>query len=76
MPGSAVENGFTAVRRSHRRRGIATALKRAQISWAAANGYREIVTSMVTANEAMRAVNERLGYRPLPAWIVVRGPAG
>jgi mycothiol synthase len=71
-----LENGFTAVRRSHRRRGIATALKRAQISWAAANGYREIVTSMVTANEAMRAINERLGYRPLPAWIVVRGPAG
>jgi len=71
-----LENGLTAVRRSHRRRGVATALKRAQISWAAANGYREIVTSMVTGNDAMRAVNERLGYRPLPAWIVVRGPAG
>jgi mycothiol synthase len=68
-----LENGLTAVRRSHRRRGIATALKRAQISWAATHGYREIVTSMVAGNEAMRAVNERLGYRPLPAWIVVRG---
>jgi RimJ/RimL family protein N-acetyltransferase len=71
-----LENGLTAVRRSHRRRGVATALKRAQISWAAASGYREIVTSMVTGNEAMRAVNERLGYRALPASIVVRGPAG
>ncbi len=71
-----LENGLTAVPRTHRRRGIATALKRAQISWAAANGYREIVTSMVTGNEGMRAVNERLGYRPLPAWIVVRGLAG
>jgi mycothiol synthase len=70
-----LENGFTGVLRSHRRRGIATALKRAQISWAAANGYRELVTSSVEANEAMRTVNERLGYKPLPAWIVVQGPA-
>jgi RimJ/RimL family protein N-acetyltransferase len=29
---------------------------------------------MVAGNEAMRAVNERLGYRPLPGWIVVREP--
>jgi hypothetical protein len=29
---------------------------------------------MVAGNEAMRTVNERLGYRPLPGWIVVRGP--
>jgi RimJ/RimL family protein N-acetyltransferase len=63
------------IRWSRRRRGIATALKRAQIALAAANGYREIVTSMVTRNDAMRAVNERLGYRPLPASIVVGGPA-
>jgi RimJ/RimL family protein N-acetyltransferase len=70
-----LENGLTAVRRSHRRRGIATALKRAQIAWAATNGYRELVTSSVEGNEAMRAVNERLGYKPLPAWIVVQGPA-
>jgi mycothiol synthase len=70
-----LENGFTAVRKSHRRRGLATALKRAQIAWAAGHGYREIVTSMVDGNAAMRAVNERLGYEPLPAWIVVSGPA-
>jgi GNAT superfamily N-acetyltransferase len=70
-----LENGLTAVRKSHRRRGIATALKRAQIAWAAANGYRELVTSSVEGNEAMRAVNERLGYKPLPAWIVVQGAA-
>jgi mycothiol synthase len=69
-----LENGLTAVKTSHRRRGIATALKRAQIAWAGEHGYREIVTSMVDGNAAMRAVNERLGYRPLPASIVVRGP--
>ena len=60
---------------SHRRRGIATALKRAQIAWAAEHGYREIVTSSVEANKAMRTVNEQLGYKPLPAWIVVQGVA-
>jgi GNAT superfamily N-acetyltransferase len=68
-----LENGFTGVRRSHRRRGIATALKRAQIAWAAAHGYTELVTSSVETNKAMRGVNERLGYMPLPGWIVVQG---
>ena len=68
-----LEHGLTAVRRSHRRRGVATALKRAQLAWAAEHGYRELVTDMVAGNEGMRAVNERLGYRPLPASIVVSG---
>ena len=70
-----LENGLTAVRKSHRRRGLAKALKNAQIAWAAERGYREIITSMVDGNVAMRAVNERLGYEPLPAWILVSGPA-
>lgn len=69
-----LENGLTAVKRSHRRRGLATALKRAQIAWAAEHGYTEIVSSMVEGNQAMRSVNEQLGYRELPAWIVVEGP--
>ena len=70
-----LENGLTAVRRSHRRRGIALALKRAQIAWAAEHGYTEIVSSTVDGNAAMRAVNERLGYRELPASIVVERSA-
>jgi len=68
-----LEHGLTGVLRSHRRRGIATALKRAQIAWAAGHGYTELVTEMVDGNAAMRAVNERLGYRPLPATVVVSG---
>jgi mycothiol synthase len=68
-----LEHGLTAVRRSHRRRGLATALKRAQIAWAAEHGYRELVTDMVEGNVAMRAVNERLGYRPLPPVFIVSG---
>ena len=70
-----LEHGLTAVRRSHRRRGLATALKRAQIRWAADHGYRELVSDMVEGNAAMRAVNERLGYRPLPPVFIVSGSA-
>lgn len=69
-----LENGLTAVRHSHRRRGLALALKRAQIAWAAEHGFREIVTSTVAGNDAMRGVNERLGYRPFSEEIVVEGP--
>ena len=65
------EHGLTAVRRSHRGRGIATALKQALIGWAAANGYRELTTWTQDGNEAMQAVNLKLGYRPRPAVINV-----
>jgi mycothiol synthase len=70
-----LEHGLTAVRRSHRRRGLATALKLAQIRWAADHGYRELVSDMVEGNAAMRAVNQRLGYRPLPPVLTVSGSA-
>lgn len=56
------EDGLTAVRRDWRCRGLATALKRAELAWAARNGVREISTWTQQGNEAMRRVNERLGY--------------
>jgi mycothiol synthase len=56
------EHGLTVVRRGWRGRGIAPALKRRQIAWAAANGVRELVTWTQRGNENMRHVNERLGY--------------
>jgi GNAT superfamily N-acetyltransferase len=67
-----LEHGFTAVLRSHRGRGIATALKRTQLAWAAEHGYRELVTYTQEGNKRMRAINEKLGYRERPAWILVR----
>jgi mycothiol synthase len=70
-----LEHGLTAERHSHRRRGLGTALKRAQIAWAAEHGYCELVTDMVEGNAAMRAVNERPGYRPLPPVFIVSGSA-
>lgn len=68
------ENGLTAVARSHRGRGIATALKRRQIAWAARHGYREIVTWTQEGNGAMQAVNRKLGYVARPAWIRLEAP--
>ena len=65
------EHGLTAVRRSHRGSGIATALKQALIHWAAANGYSELTTWTQDGNAAMQAVNLKLGYRPRPAVINV-----
>ena len=57
------EDGLTVVRRDWRRRGLATALKRAELAWAARNGIRRVETWTQTGNEGMRAVNERLGFR-------------
>ncbi|HET9322427.1 MAG TPA: GNAT family N-acetyltransferase [Gaiellaceae bacterium] len=67
-----LEHGLTATRRTHRRRGIATALKKTQIAWAAANGYRELLTFTQDRNEGMQAINLALGFEPQPAWISMR----
>ena len=56
------ENGLTVVDRAWRRRGLASALKRRQIAWAAAHGIRELVTWTQRGNEGMRTVNEGVGY--------------
>ncbi|MEK6274925.1 MAG: GNAT family N-acetyltransferase [Actinomycetota bacterium] len=68
------ENLLTAVRRPWRRRGIATALKRAQIARARAAGIEQIFTTNDESNVGMRGVNARLGYRPAPIRILVSGP--
>ena len=68
-----LEHGLTATRRTHRRRGIATALKQTQVAWAAANGYRELITFTQDRNEGMQAINLALGFVPQPAWISMRG---
>jgi len=59
---SLAEDGLTVVRSDWRRRGLATALKRAELAWAAANGIKEIVTWTQRGNDGMRAANEQLGY--------------
>lgn len=72
---SRAENGLTAVDRGWRGRGLATAMKRRQLRWAAANGIREIVTWTQRGNEAMQHVNLGLGYLTRSVSHVVRRDA-
>ena len=76
--GSEAHHSLTAVLRSHRRRGIATAMKRAQIAAAQAAGFERLVTESEERNVPMRTLNEQLGYTPDPKWssVLMRGPAG
>jgi GNAT superfamily N-acetyltransferase len=69
-------NRLTAVKRAWRRRGIATALKWAEIMAARERGFRRLVTASEERNVPMRSLNEKLGYRPEPSLstVVVRGP--
>jgi GNAT superfamily N-acetyltransferase len=71
--GACAENNLTAVRRDKRGHGIAVALKQALVHWAAERGYRELQTWTQNGNDAMQAVNERVGYRPGHVAITVRG---
>jgi GNAT superfamily N-acetyltransferase len=69
------KHGFMAVAREARGRGIAGAIKRAQIAWAKANGVPMLRTANEVRLEGMLAMNRRFGYRTLYDEIVLRGPA-
>jgi GNAT superfamily N-acetyltransferase len=56
-------NQMTATLPSHRRRGLALAVKAASARWAREQGFERIVTENDAENAGMLAVNERLGYR-------------
>ena len=62
-------NGLTGVLRSHRRRGIALALKMRSIAYAKAQGRPIIKTWNESNNRAMLAINEALGFAKQPSWI-------
>ena len=65
---------MTGVRRAWRGRGIAGALKAAEIAWAAENGYERLETQNEERNEPIRRLNERYGYVVEPGSITLRGP--
>jgi GNAT superfamily N-acetyltransferase len=68
------ENALTAVRREWRGRGVAAALKRTTLAWAAANGIDEVYTWTQRGNDDMRRLNEHLGYVTRTESISVRAP--
>ena len=65
---------MTGVRRDWRERGIARALKAAEIAWALDNGYERLETQNEERNEPIRKLNERYGYVVEPGSVTVRGP--
>ncbi len=67
---------ITGVKRAWRGRGIAGALKAAEIAWAKENGYVRLETQNEERNEPIRRLNRRHGYVVEPGSITVRGPAG
>lgn len=60
--------GLTGVLRSHRRRGIALALKLQAIAYAAAHGASILVTDN-EENNPMYILNQRLGFRYTWSWL-------
>lgn len=72
-PGVA-SHEMTAVKRVWRGRGIARALKCAQISWAIRSGLERLETSNEVRNAPIRHLNRELGYRPQPGRLLLQGP--
>ena len=68
------QHDLTAVRRAWRGRGIAGALKSAQLSWAKENGYTRAITNNEERNAPIRRLNRRFGYLPAGGRILMRGP--
>jgi GNAT superfamily N-acetyltransferase len=67
---------LTGVKRAHRGRGIARALKATQIAWAKEHGYGSLQTSNEVRNEPIRRLNERHGYVLEPGVVIVRRAIG
>ena len=69
---SDLYTGLTAVQRDYRGRGIATALKLRALTFAKKRGASKVLTDNDTTNVEMIAVNEKLGFERLPAWVTLK----
>jgi|SRR5215471_11934588 len=63
-------NAMTGTLREHRHRGLARLAKLATVRWAVEHGIRRIATGNDSTNRDMLALNEHLGYEPLPDFLV------
>jgi mycothiol synthase len=71
---TTANHDMTGVKRAWRGRGVAGALKRAQIAWAKEQGYVRLATQNEIRNEPIRRLNKRLGYKEAPGELILRGP--
>jgi mycothiol synthase len=74
--GRTADHGITAVKREWRNRGVARALKRAQIAWATANGIERLTAANEERNTPIQRINASLGYRMVPGRVRFRAPLG
>jgi GNAT superfamily N-acetyltransferase len=65
---------LTGVKRAHRGRGIASALKATQIGWAKEQGFGSLQTANEVRNAPIRHLNAKHGYVLEPGVVIVRGP--
>jgi mycothiol synthase len=65
---------LTGVKRAWRKRGVARALKQAQIAWAKREGYERLETRNEERNEPIRRLNAYFGYEPSGTRMLFRGP--
>lgn len=72
--GDEWRNGFMAVARDARGRGVAGSIKRGQIAWAKAHAVPSLRTATEARLAGMLALNRRHGYRRLYEELVLRGP--
>jgi GNAT superfamily N-acetyltransferase len=61
---AAAATHLTGTVHRYRGRGLARRVKTATMAWAAKSGVRSLGASNDTTNEAMLAINRRLGFRP------------
>lgn len=74
LPNAIAITSMTGVLGADRGHGVATALKLASFRFLKAHGYHQARTHNDTANPPILALNDKLGYRRLPGWLVWEKP--
>ncbi|MFI0607423.1 MAG: GNAT family N-acetyltransferase [Anaerolineae bacterium] len=63
-----LEGMLTGVAAAWQRRGLGMAVKVAATHWAKAAGWERLNVGTAGVNAGMRAINDALGFKPMPGW--------